>query len=363
MDCSAGRTRSRPSGGECLLMGTSEAKIIGQLGVLADAVRGRLLLLLDRQELTVSELRAVLDLPQSTVSRHLRVLGEAGWVFWRAEGTSRYYRRTGVLESGAARVWQVVSEELAETAVAAEDAARVRQVLLRRLTRSESFFSSAAGQWEQLRQDLFGPAPEARALLGLLGGDWVVGDLGCGTGQVAELLAPFVARVVGVDRSPEMLAAARVRLGGLSNVDLRQGELEALPLRAGELDAALIFLVLHYVADPGRALAEAARVLRPRGRLLVVELAPHAAPELRDRLGHVWQGFERDRLAAWLGESGFEAFRFVALPPEPGTRGPPLFAVSAVRGGSEAAAVGDGGRERRRSASLRGAGRAGSSWG
>lgn len=308
-----------------------ETEIIGRLGALADRTRSRLLLLLERQELAVSELCAVVGLPQSTVSRHLRILWEGGWVVWRAEGTKRYYRRTAQLDRSAAQVWQVVAADLADTLVAKEDAARARMVLGRRRMRSEAFFSSAAGQWEELRADLFGTSPEDRALLGLLSPGLVVGDLGCGTGQVTELLSPFVARVIALDRSPEMLAAARARLTGLSNVDICQADLESQPIGNDQLDAALIFLVLHYVANPGLALVETARVLKPGGHLLIVDMVTHGDVELRDRLGHVWQGFGSERLDGWLQASGFETGRFVLLPPEADTRGPPLFLCSARR--------------------------------
>src|SRR5690606_30036240 len=116
---------------------------------------------------------------------------------------------------------------------------------------------------------------------GLLDEGWTVGDLGCGTGQVAASLAPFVARVVAVDESAAMLAAARGRLGGVGNVEVRAGELESLPLDDAELDAAVVFLVLHYLSDPGAALREVARVLRPGGRVLVVDMMPHEREEYR----------------------------------------------------------------------------------
>src|SRR5919199_6338629 len=227
--------------------------IFEDLTALADATRSRLLLVLDRHELTVSELCAVLQLPQSTVSRHLRVLADEGWVVSRAEGTSRQYRVAAPLEPPARRLWQLVREQLAEGADASRDAERLRSVVAERRRKSQEFFSTAAGQWDALRAELFGRRVELSALLGLLDDEWVVGDLGCGTGQLAESLAPFVRRVVAVDASRAMLAAARRRLAHAPNVELRLGELEALPAEDGELDAAVLFLVLHYVVDPPRA--------------------------------------------------------------------------------------------------------------
>jgi SAM-dependent methyltransferase len=312
---------------------TTETSIFGRLGALADANRSRLLLLLDRQELTVSELCGIVQLPQSTVSRQLRVLAEEGWVVSRADGTSRYYRRATRLEENAARLWEVVRAEVAATPAAGEDEARTRGVLARRRARSETFFTTAAGEWDALRAELFGARPERLALLGLLDAEWMVGDLGCGTGQLAETVAPFVGRVIAVDRSDAMLAAARARLEGVANVELRQGELEALPVADGELDAAVVFLVLHYVLDPARALEEAFRTLRPGGRLLIVDMAVHGRAELRDRMGHVWPGFGEEELRGWVEGAGFEAFRYIALPPSESSNGPLLFAAAARRRG------------------------------
>ena len=217
------------------------ASPFARLGTLADPIRGRLLLLLDRHELTVSELTTVLQLPQSTVSRHLRVLADDGWVVARADGTSHLYRlAVGQLEPGARRLWHLVREQMTGTMAVAADAQRLSGVLAERRTRSQEFFSRAAGQWDSLRAELFGARPDLGAALGFLDEDWTVGDLGCGTGQLAAALAPFVRRVIAVDQSKAMLAAARRRLGGLDNVELRQGDLEALPIEDGELDAAAL---------------------------------------------------------------------------------------------------------------------------
>ena len=301
-----------------------------RLATLADATRARLLLVLDGHELTVGELVEALQLPQSTVSRHLRILNDDGWLASRAEGPSRYYALSSRLEDGAAGLWRVVRDSLAESAEGGQDAARAREVVARRRTRSQEFFSSAAGQWDAVRGELFG-APEARALLALLDPGWVVGDLGCGTGRLAEAVAPFVARVVAVDESPDMLEAARRRLGEVGNVELRTGRLEALPLEDGSLDVALLGLVLHYVPDPGAALAEAARVLRPGARVLVLDMLAHGREEYRERMGHLWQGFERDRMVEWLDDAGFGPVAWHPLPPDPAAKGPLLFTAVATK--------------------------------
>ena len=149
---------------------------------------------------------------------------------------------------------------------------------------------------------------------------------------MTEALLPFVARVVAVDGSRAMLAAARRRLQGLAHAeraDLRAGDLETLPLADAELDAAVLSLVLHHVAEPVVALAEARRALRPGGRLLVIDMLPHAREEYRAEMGHVWLGFGDEQMGAWLAEAGFDRARYVPLPADPDAQGPTLFAASA----------------------------------
>jgi ubiquinone/menaquinone biosynthesis C-methylase UbiE/DNA-binding transcriptional ArsR family regulator len=304
--------------------------IFDRMSALADATRSRLLLLLERHELTVGELCQVLQLPQSTVSRHLKLLGDEGWVSARAEGTSRRYRMPADrMDPDARQLWQLVRGQVAALGAAEQDAQRLRSVLAQRSTRSREFFSSAAGEWDRLRAELFGRRADLVGLLGLLDESWTVGDLGCGTGQISQSLAPFVRHVVAVDSSPAMLDAARARLAELRNVETREGELESLPIADGELDAAIAFLVLHYVTDPAEALVQAARALRPGGRLLVVDMMPHDREEYVQAMGHVWQGFEAARLEGWMAEAGLGAFRYVPLPPDPAAKGPGLFAASA----------------------------------
>jgi ubiquinone/menaquinone biosynthesis C-methylase UbiE len=308
------------------------AAVLDQLAILSDPTRARILAVLDRQELTVSELCDILQLPQSTVSRHLRTLGDAGWTASRREGTSRFYSLPlDDLDPASRRLWRLVREEVASTPAALEDERRSREVLARRRSASQAFFSSAAGQWDKVRAELFGADSHLRALAGLLDPEWQVGDLGCGTGELAAVLAPFVSRVIAVDASVEMLEAARARLRDVPGVELREGALERLPVDDGSLDAACMVLVLHHLPDPRRALAEAARVLKPAGRLLLVDMLPHAHEEYRQTMGHVWLGFESGQVRRWLADAGFDAARIVPLPPDPRAKGPSLFVAAARR--------------------------------
>jgi ArsR family transcriptional regulator len=306
--------------------------VFDRLSALADSTRSRLLLLLDRNELTVSELCAITQLPQSTVSRHLRVLSDDGWVVSRAEGTSRLYAVEPGLDAYARKLWELVKADVSGAAQARHDALRLAGVLEERRSTSQAFFSTASAQWDTMRAELFGTRADTLALLALLDERWTVGDLGCGTGQLAATLAPFVERVVGVDGSRAMLSAARKRLAKLDNVEVRAGDLESLPIADGELDAALLALVLHHVAEPARVLAESHRALSPGGRVLVVDMLPHDRQEYRRTMGHVWLGFGEEQLAAWLREAGFARVRYVSLPIDPSAKGPTLFVCTAVKG-------------------------------
>ena len=304
--------------------------ILDHLSALADTTRSRILLLLDRHELTVSELCGILQLPQSTVSRHLKALADSGWISARAEGTSNVYAMTrDDLDASARRLWALVREQVGPTPAATNDQRRVQTVPAERRTKSQEFFSSSAGQWDRVRDDLFGERFHLAALPAFADSEWTVGDLGCGTGQLTATLAPFVGRVIAVDASAAMLQAARKRLQGFENVELRRGDLEALPIDDARLDAATLALVLHHVPEPWRALAEVARVLKPGGRLLIVDMLPHDRESYRQQMGHVWLGFSDEHLRRILMESGFEQIRTVPLPPDARSKGPGLFVGTA----------------------------------
>ncbi len=301
--------------------------LFDRLSALADPIRSRLLLLLERHELTVSELCAVLQLPQSTVSRHLKVLSGAGWLTAREDGTSNRYRLDGkALDAGTRKLWTAVRDEAEALPAATRDAQRVKGVLADRHTRSQQFFASSAAQWDKVREELFGSRTELFALVGLLDDTQVVGDLGCGTGQLAEVMAPFVRQVIAVDESSAMLKAARARLAAVGNVELRAGSIEELPIEAGLLDVAVLSLVLHYVADPVDVLRGIRRALKPKaGKLLLVDMLPHDRAEYRQTMGHVWLGFEAEQIKEWGSAAGFRQLRVHPLPPSPAAKGPSLF--------------------------------------
>jgi len=257
-------------------------------------------------------------------------LADTGWIAARAEGTSNLYSMTrDGLDPAARRLWALVREQVGSTPAARQDQHRLQSVLAERRTKSQEFFSSSAGQWDRMRDDLFGDRFHLAALAALADPGWTVGDLGCGTGQVSAALAPFVGHVVAIDASGAMLQAAKKRLHGFENVDLRRGELESLPIDDARLDAATMMLVLHHVPEPERALAEVARVLVPGGRLIIVDMLPHERESYRQQMGHVWLGFGEAQVEALLTGGGFADVRVVALPPDRRAKGPALFAAAA----------------------------------
>jgi ArsR family transcriptional regulator len=313
-------------------MNTATPVILDRMASLADPARSRILLLLDRHELTVGELCGITQLPQSTVSRHLKALADAGWVAARAEGTSNLYTMTrDDLDAPARKLWLIVRDQVGASPSAAQDQRRLSSVLAERRTKSQEFFSSSAGQWDRMRDEMFGDRFHLNALGAFVDPSWTVGDLGCGTGQVSAALAPFVARVIAIDGSAAMLQSAKKRLQSFTNVELRRGDLEELPVDDGRLDAAMLTLVLHHVPEPDKALVEVARVVKPGGRIVLVDMLPHDRDNYRQQMGHVWLGFSDDHVRMLLAGAGFDDVRIVAMPPDPKAKGPALFVAAGVK--------------------------------
>ena len=310
--------------------------ITERLAALGEGIRLRILRLLEVQELSVGEVAKVVQLPQSTVSRHLKVLSDGGWLQKRNQGTATLYRLVlDDLAIQARALWLTVRDQMGLNADITEDACRLAGVLAERRLDSQAFFGRVAGEWDQVRNELFGDRFMAPALLSLLPRHWFVADLGCGTGNAAEHLAPCVARVIAVDSSPVMLAAARQRLAGTPNVEFLQSDLVALTLPDASVDAALLALVLHHLTDPAAALREARRILRPGGVILVVDMMAHDRAEYRHSMGHKHLGFEAAAFRGTLEQAGFEGAVIRDLPGDPMARGPGLFVATARRPGTD----------------------------
>lgn len=308
------------------------ARLLQWMDALGDEVRLRLLHLLRRHELGVVELCDVLQAPQSTISRHLKVLSERGFVASRRQGTNNLYRMIEQeLPEAQRALWEVALSQSSEWLELRQDALRLARRLAEKRGDARAFFAGAAAQWEQLRAEFYGARFQFEALLALLPRTWTVADLGCGTGTTMAQLAPHVGKVIGVDSSSAMLSAAQRRLAGVVNAELRQGELESLPVESSSIDVALMILALSYLPDPLPALKEMARVLKPGGRAVVVDLLPHDRDDFRRRMEQARLGFSESELAGLLRSAGLSGATVRPLPTEPQVKGPALFVATAER--------------------------------
>ena len=305
--------------------------LVGWMESLCDGTRLRLLGLIERHELGVADLCDILQMPQSTVSRHLKILADQGWTACRRNGTANLYRMVAdELDAPTRQLWALAREQITRSPSARQDQLRLTR-LRKRHSEAESFFAGAAGEWDKLRSTHYGATFSTAAVLELLPADWTVVDLGCGTGLITAELAPHVSRVIGVDQSAAMLETARGRTGGLANVELHRGDLEDCPLEGGVADAAILSIVLTYVADPVVVLGEAARVVKPVGKVVVVDLLRHERESFRRQMGQQWPGFETQEMEKMLAEAGLGCVRCRALPPEQGVKGPALILAAGTR--------------------------------
>jgi DNA-binding transcriptional ArsR family regulator/precorrin-6B methylase 2 len=295
--------------------------VFSQLSALSEPIRVRLLHLLSREELGVGELARVTQTPQPTVSRHLKALRLAGWVRSRPDGPSNLFRFADLVEPSR-RLWDTVAEQ----AVAdPEDLRRLHAIIALRGTDAADFFGRVADSWDQVRRDLYGDGFAAHALLSLLPPDQVIADLGCGTGVLLEALAPLITRVIGVDRESAMIEAAGRRTAQHDNVRLVEGDLRNLPIPSASVDGAVMALVLHLVAEPSVVLAEAARIVKPGSRVVVLDMLPHDRSAYRQSMGHVHLGFSENDLASATTAAGLTLRSYRCLPPDPDAQGPGLF--------------------------------------
>lgn len=292
---------------------------LAALNAAGEETRLRLLALLAQSEITVTEVVAILGQSQPRVSRHLKLLVEAGLVERRREGAWAFFRLSP--DAGAGALARDIVQWLEPgDGVLAEDQARLAEVRHARAENAARYFAAHAAEWDDIRSLHVPEAQVEDAIRAAIGDARVRNflDLGAGTGRMLELFAPQAERAIGVDLSSAMLAVARGRLEetGLRNVQLRQGDIYALPIERNSIDLAIMHQVLHYLDDPARALREAARVLAPGGRLLVVDFAPHVEEALRDKQAHRRLGFSDAEIAGLLAQAGLETLVHRDLVPE-----------------------------------------------
>jgi ubiquinone/menaquinone biosynthesis C-methylase UbiE/DNA-binding transcriptional ArsR family regulator len=306
--------------------------LLAWMECLADPARLRLLRLLERNELGVAELTDVLQMPQSTVSRHLKILSDQRFVRSRRQGTTHLYQTIlDELDAPARKLWLVAREQTDDWPAVRQDQLRLSRLLREKQDDAQSFFAGAAAEWDKLRSELYGNHFPLAAALSLISPHTIVADLGCGTGQLVAMLAPYVRRTIGVDNSAPMLKAARKRTADSANVTLYRGELESLPIESETCDAAMMVLSLIYVASPSLALSEMSRILKPKGRAIVVDLLPHSREDFRRQYGQQHLGFADDQVTNFFTESGFTNVGITNLAPEEGVKGPALFLATASR--------------------------------
>jgi ArsR family transcriptional regulator len=298
------------------------------LRALADPTRLRIMRLLAAMELAVGELALVLGQSQPRVSRHVRILCDAGLAERRKEGSWVFLRsaigpgRAPPLGAAAAQLLAVAEESDAQFAArCSEDRRHLAAIRAAREASAAAYFARYATEWDNLRALHSPDAPVEAALQSALGdqGLGALLDVGTGTGRIAQLLAPHATQVTALDNSPEMLRLARARLQHLdaAALELVQGDFTALPFAEAQFDTVVFHQVLHYAQEPERALAEAARVTKPGGTIAVVDFAAHDREELRSQHAHARLGFSDEQMLALLGEAGFTPAPPTALPGTP----------------------------------------------
>ena len=291
---------------------TRDLKLAALFHALADPTRLRILALLRSMELSVGELAQVLGQSQPRVSRHVRILSDSGLVGRRKEGSWVYLQLAD--PARAKPLFDLYDGWASDEAdIFESDVARLEAVRADRAEAARRYFEAHAATWDSVRSLHVADSEVERAISDLLA-DRPLGallDIGTGTGRMLELFASQADSAIGIDRSSEMLRLARVKLeaAGVEGASLRQGDMYALPLSERSADSIILHQVLHYAQQPGAAIAEAARVLRPGGLLLVIDFAQHDREELREKDAHLRLGFADDAIRGWFSAAGLELER------------------------------------------------------
>jgi ubiquinone/menaquinone biosynthesis C-methylase UbiE/DNA-binding transcriptional ArsR family regulator len=288
-----------------------------------EPTRLRILALLSETELTVSDFTEILGQSQPRISRHLRLLAEAGLLQRFREGSWAFFRLS---ERGAGEFARALIERLhPDDSVLARDRERLLAVRQARAEAAQEYFAAHAAEWDRIRKLHVADTAVEQAILEALGEAPTRSllDLGTGTGRMLEVFGPRIQRGLGLDLSLDMLALARARLdrAGLRHCSVRHGDIYNLVLPAESFDIVLIHQVLHFLDDSARAIQEASRVLAPGGRLMVVDFAPHDLEFLREQHAHRRLGFPAETMTQWMSAAGLDTVMHKSLPPEPGSEG------------------------------------------
>lgn len=278
-------------------------KTLSALRALADGTRLRFYNILSHQELNVNEIVRVMAMGQSRVSRHLKILTEAGLLTSRRDGLWVYYSTNEAeeVETLGSAVRALVEREPSIRA----DLLRTQEIVRERSRRTQQFFDSIAGSWEDLKREIYGDFDLNAEIMRHVNESGTVVDVGCGTGDLIDLLQNKADRVIGVDSSPGMLEQARHRFEGQNRIELRLGEVEHLPLSDSEADLAVMNMVLHHLSQPEGAIREVGRTLKPGDPFLIAELEKHDLDSMREAFGDRWLGFDRRDVRRWLKNAGF----------------------------------------------------------
>jgi len=281
-------------------------KIINTFKALSDETRLRIFNLLFNHELSVNEIVAILEMGQSRISRHLKILADSGLVKIRRDGLWAFYSAPGTED--VKPLADICLEALKNESLFHDDLRHLEEFILERGEKRREFFNSIAGEISEIKRGILGDIPLNEILAGLINGAGKTADLGCGNGELLKILSLNGTNVIGVDRSPVMLKEAGKKLKGLQGelYDLRLGEIEHLPMREDETDCAVLSMVLHYVDRPEMAIAECGRVIRSGGLLLIADIDAHSNESLRHDYGHRWLGFAENLIAYWIESAGFE---------------------------------------------------------
>lgn len=271
---------------------------------LSDTTRVRLLCMLHKYELNVNEIVLVVDMIQSGVSRHLKILMESGLLTSRRDASFIYY--SAVKNDVTQTLISLVEQSFENREIIDQDLEKAREMIKLRKNRTKRFFKTIAPQWDRLKKDVLGNLDLNTIIKEKISFHGNVSDLGCGTGELLEVLAEETSyKLIGIDSSPEMLDQAKLKLSGIHNTQLRLGELEHLPMKNQEIDTAVMSMVLHHILQPDLPIFEAYRVLKPGGEFILSDFQKHDNKKIKEILGGAWLGFEKAKIKTWLFQAGF----------------------------------------------------------